>query len=353
MVRAVVIAAFFVAACSVGALPAFGQVSTEEATAKLEKKQAAHNAEKSQLVTITKAELDELRNELARCKAELASLKRGAGAVTPAAQTAPGTKVQRPSNATSVPEKPHDMPAVPETKSSIPQDVLQLSRSTKATERQSAIRTLEKLRTQHPDDEVISTLATALKADKNSVRAAMILVEYLKKNPGKENLQNLLGSVLSEVDETKLQNSKGIDLRSSADLDRKSFYMKYDAELAKGNVNGQRRWGSNWVSAPEAESKWQAARAAESELSKAKQVVQSVTAHLQITTQERQDAAAGLHRVGITPDVKRAIEEQVKRFDVEIEKTNKVLAADSARLNKAYAEFGESRPPFDPIAPRQ
>jgi hypothetical protein len=245
------------------------------------------------------------------------------------------------------------MPAAPETTSSIPDDILQLSRSAKAAERESAIHGLEKLRIQHPDDEVISTLAMALKADKNSVRAAVVLVDYLKKNSGKENLQNLLGSALAEVDETKLQNSKGIDLRSSADLDRKSFYMKYDAELDKRKDNGQRRWGSNWVSAPEAESKWQAARAAEGQLSKAKQVVQSLTAHVQITTQERQDAAAGLHRVGITPDVKRAIEEQVRRFDVEIEKTNKALATEKARLNKAYAEFGETRPAFDPIVPQQ
>ena len=178
-------------------------------------------------------------------------------------------------------------------------------------------------------------------------------MDYLKKNPGKENLQNLLGSVLADIDDTKLQNSKGTDLRSAADLDRKSFYMRYDAELAKYKESGQRRWGSNWVSAPEAESKWQAAKAAESELSKAKQVVQSLTAHVQITTQERQDAAAGLHRVGITPDVKRAIEEQVRRFDVEIAKTNKALATETARLNKAYAEFGETRPLFEPVPPRQ
>jgi hypothetical protein len=40
-------------------------------------------------------------------------------------------------------------------------------------------------------------------------------------------------------------------------------------------------------------------------------------------------------------------------LDIEIEQTKKVLAAETARLNKAYAEFGETRSPFDPIVPQQ
>jgi len=53
----------------------FGQVSPEEAAKRLAEKQAARQAERSKMVSITQGELDDMKAEIARLKNELAQLK--------------------------------------------------------------------------------------------------------------------------------------------------------------------------------------------------------------------------------------------------------------------------------------
>ena len=79
-----------IAALLIASTASFGQISVDQANQKLQEKQQEKVAERSQPVTITQGELDDMKSEIAKLKAEVQELR--ARAVPPAAeQTAAST----------------------------------------------------------------------------------------------------------------------------------------------------------------------------------------------------------------------------------------------------------------------
>ena len=76
----------FVAALLIGGGARFGQISVDQANQKLQEKQQEKVAERSQPVTITQGELDDMKLEIAKLKAEVQALR---GQAVPAAAEQP------------------------------------------------------------------------------------------------------------------------------------------------------------------------------------------------------------------------------------------------------------------------
>lgn len=82
-----------VAALLIGGAASFGQISVDQANQKLQEKQKEQEAERSRPVTITQGELDDMKSEITKLKAEVKELRGQAvppAAEQPAALTIPG-----------------------------------------------------------------------------------------------------------------------------------------------------------------------------------------------------------------------------------------------------------------------
>ena len=84
----------------------------------------------------------------------------------------------------------------------------------------------------------------------NPMRAAKLAKDYLARPDAAndEQIHNLLGAALWRVDAQGRQNR--------AFTDAESFYFAYNARLETGRPDERKRWGTEWVSAPDAARKW-------------------------------------------------------------------------------------------------
>ena len=77
-----------VAAFLIGGAASFGQIPVDQANQKLQEKQKDHEAARSQPVTITQGELDDMKSEIAKLKAEVQQLRHQTAAPAAAEQPA-------------------------------------------------------------------------------------------------------------------------------------------------------------------------------------------------------------------------------------------------------------------------
>jgi hypothetical protein len=145
---------------------------------------------------------------------------------------------------------------------------------------ESAISEMEQIRTRQPtDEENLLRLAAYLIRDNNPTRAAKLLTEYEDRTPGRENVQDALGTALSRI-------QKWNDTYWSF----KNFYTGYDEQLSARRKNGMARWGTQWIPAQQAASNWHTAIAAQQNLLAAAKAVDKAQAALDTLVQERADA---------------------------------------------------------------
>jgi hypothetical protein len=84
----------------------------------------------------------------------------------------------------------------------------------------------------------------------NPMRAAKLARDYLSRpdSQNDEEMHNLMGAALWRVDAQGRQNR--------AFTEAENFYFAYNARLETGRPDERKRWGTEWVSAPEAARKW-------------------------------------------------------------------------------------------------
>jgi tetratricopeptide (TPR) repeat protein len=107
-----------------------------------------------------------------------------------------------------------------------------------------------------PNRAAVYNLAVALLRE-NPMRAAKFAGEYLEREgaPPDEPLHNVMGKALFSVSRQGRQNK--------AYAEAEDFYYKYNQKLEAARGDGRKRWGSEWVSGPEATAKWERYRSRE------------------------------------------------------------------------------------------
>jgi tetratricopeptide (TPR) repeat protein len=122
-------------------------------------------------------------------------------------------------------------------------------------EQNKAVETLEKAVVTGANRAIVWNLGVVhMKA--NPMRAAKYVRDYLAKptTPLDEPLQNMLGAALDAAGATDAKSGQAF-------ADMRRFYFQYDARLAEARRDGNRRWGSHWISAAQADSKWKISQA--------------------------------------------------------------------------------------------
>ena len=121
-------------------------------------------------------------------------------------------------------------------------------------EKAKGVATLEKAMAQGADRAIAHNLAVMHLHDRNPVRAAKFLRDYLSRPgvPLDEPLQNLLGAALAAA---------GDDARSGpVYAEVRDFYFVYDGRLNAARADGKKRWGMQWIPAGRADYNWKVSK---------------------------------------------------------------------------------------------
>lgn len=99
------------------------------------------------------------------------------------------------------------------------------------------------------DRRVVFNLATANLKDENPMRAVKVIRDYLSrpKSPPDEILHQLLGTALTKYE----------DKSATYYLDCRKFFFAYQQKLESKRKDGKRLWGTEWIPASAAQSRWQ------------------------------------------------------------------------------------------------
>jgi hypothetical protein len=191
-----------------------------------------------------------------------------------------------------------------------------------------AIEVMERIQALEPDNEDnLLCLASCHLEQQNPMRAAKFLKEHLAKHPGKENVQNALGTALSHVEKW-----------NDAYWSFKQFYAQYDLALARLKNDGTQRWGTVWVPAPSAAKNWREAIAAQHALTAAILAVDRADAALADLQRQQADAQ---HTV--TTDIFRP---NPYKYDSAIKQAKADLKIAQGNLTRAQESFLSSQPYF-------
>jgi hypothetical protein len=129
-------------------------------------------------------------------------------------------------------------------------------------ERNGAIALMEKAFAMRADRAIAHNLAVLHLRDRNPMRAAKFLRDYLSgpSVPLDEPLQNVLGAALRSVGDNARTGVLFSEIRN--------FYFHYDDRLATARGDGLKRWGMTWIPPGQADYKWQQSKARSEEVAR-------------------------------------------------------------------------------------
>jgi hypothetical protein len=188
-----------------------------------------------------------------------------------------------------------------------------------------AIELLEQIQEANPDDQNnLLLLAKCHVEHKTALRAARFLKEYLAGHAGKEDVQNALGTALSYVDPDQWNYNYWACKR---------FYTHYDEELAHLKHNDTKRWGMTWLTAGDADQKWQKYLTTQETLVATIGHERRAEVDLETLIQQRKDA-------------RPRVDADMPAFEKAIRNTRMAIAADERNIGGLRATLSASAPPF-------
>ena len=122
-------------------------------------------------------------------------------------------------------------------------------------EEAKAVATMEKAMAQAADRAIVHNLAVMHLHDRNPVRAAKFIRDYLSRPgvPLDEPLQNLLGAALAAASDDARSGPVYAEVRE--------FFFVYDGRLNAARTDGKKRWGMRWIPAGQADYNWKVSKA--------------------------------------------------------------------------------------------
>jgi len=202
--------------------------------------------------------------------------------------------------------------------------------------RDLAIERLEKAVTLYdPPSRAAVYNAAAANLRDNPMRAAKMVKDYLARDPDghDEAMHTLLGRALFAVSRQGRLNKLYAEVHD--------FYFAYNEKINAARTDGRKRWGSDWVSGPEATERWNRYRTRQQNVENLRTIVDHDTKAKKDAWDRFNDMRNAMRLVG---------EVEMRQSRERYEAAAKQEIASRQQLKAAEVEFNSTeRPPFPQI----